>query len=262
MNNFIKVLSLLLIVIFIIKFKDIYYYTEVTLSSFDNVFVDINNKVFKKKQNILILSTDDRVDLEYLTYHKRSLTDYSKKHGYTFLFEKPCTNLPVYFCKFQRILNLMNSSNFDYYIWIDSDTIVNKKFVDYPLENMLETVGLDTDLITGNFSSIPGILKFLIGSFYVFKNNIQTKKLLQRCIDYIDWSKWENLKEGKCNYGGYCYEEAALFYSIKNANKNDKIKHRRLLGNFISNNPWCAPDYFIMHILGKKDINKCYKENS
>ena len=58
----------------------------------------------------------------------------------------------------------MNTSNYDYYIWIDSDTIVNKKFVEYPLENMLETVGLDTDLITGNFSSIPGILKFLIGS--------------------------------------------------------------------------------------------------
>lgn len=226
-------------------------------STFDNVFVDINDTSFKQKQKILILSTDDRDNLEYINYHKKSLTNYSNKHGYTFLFEKPCTNLPVYFCKFQRILDLMNTSNYDYYIWIDSDTIVNKKFVEYPLENMLETVGLDTDLITGNFSSIPGILKFLIGSFYVFKNNEQTKKLLQRCIDYIDWSKWENLKYGNCNYGGYCYEEAALYYSI-----NKHIKHRRITGNFISNNPWCAPDYFIMHILGKKDINKCYKDNS
>ena len=256
MNHFTNVFILLLLLIVILKYRDITYYLQVTFTSFDNVFVNIKDTSFKKKQKILILSTDDRDDLEYLKYHKRSLQNYSSIHGYTFLFEKPCTNLPVYFCKFQRILNLMNTTSFDYYIWIDSDTIINKRFVNYPLENMLETIGLDADLITGNFS-VPSILKFLIGSFYVFKNNEQTKKLLQRCIDYIDYSKWQNLKAGMCNYGGYCYEEAALYYSI-----NKDIIHRRITGDFISNHPWCAPNYFIMHLLGKKDINKCYKDNS
>ena len=223
------------------KLKDWEYYKEVFFTQFENVYVNINQTESNTKQKILILSTDDRNE-RYIQLHRKSLQKYCDHHGYTFLFTKPCTDLPVYFCKFKQILELMNKGEYDYYIWIDSDTIVNRNFIQFPLEAMLETVGLETDVITGNFP-IHNILKYLIGSFYVFKNNSQTKALLQRCINDIDPSKWNNPKKGECNYGGYCYEEASLYRCI-----DDTIKHRRIIGQFISNHPWCAPNYFIMHI--------------
>ena len=230
------------------------YYTKVFFTSFENIYVDIEQRKSNTKQKILILSTDDRNE-RYIQLHRKSLENYCNKHGYKFLFTKPCTDLPIYFCKFKQILELMEQNEFDYYIWIDSDTIINKKYTNFPLEAMLETVGLETDLITGNFP-IYNVLKHLIGSFYVFKNTPQIKDLLKRCINSIDYSKWKNLKKGECNYGGECYEEASLFNSI-----NNTIIHRRIIGQFISNHPWCAPNYFIMHVLGKDGITECFEEH-
>ena len=45
----------------------------------------------------------------------------------------------------------------------------------------------------------------------MFKNSSYSRELLQRCIDYVDFSEWETIFKGKCGYAGSCYEEASIF---------------------------------------------------
>ena len=248
-----RFLILLIVIFLFLKQKDIIYYIDVLKSNFLNKKVNLSTS-FNLKRKICILSMEDR-DLEYIQLHRKSFQNYANLHNYQFFFEKPCKSLPIYFCKFKRILELMETTDCEYYTWIDSDAIVNKRFKSFPLESMIEQVGTDTDVITAYIIEPFSFLKFLIGSFYMFKKSDKTKKLLQDCIDYIDFSKWKNLKKGDCNYGGHCYEEAALFYALKNSN----VIHRRIKGNFISNSILCENKFFINHLLGKTHINKCFK---
>ena len=255
-----NLIILILLLIYYYKHELKYLYDRY-ITKFNNIKIDVTDNTPQiNKLNICILSMDNR-DLEYIQLHKKSWEKYSKLHGYKYIFENQCTNLPVYFCKYQRILELMDTTNYEYYIWVDSDTIVNKKYINYTFENMVNKVGTDTDLITSypNSTFDPNNLfdRALVGSFYMFKNNNQSRELLQRCIDYIDISKWDNLSKGDCRYAGYCYEEAALFYSI-----NDSINHKRIYGNFISNKNYCDNNYFIIHNNSKDGIEQCFIDNS
>ena len=249
-----KLIIILIILIILVQYhEEVRYYTELMTSSFSVINVDILNNNFKNKYKICIISLDDRND-EYITLHKKSLQNYCTLHGYTYIFDKPCNNLPIYFCKFQTILELMNKNQFDYYIWIDSDTIINKKFLSFPLESMIEQIGTDVDLTT-TCMDIP-LINPLIGAFYMFKNTQDSRDLLKRCIDYIDKAKWENMRKGDCVYAGSCYEEAGLFYSL-----ND-ITHKRIKGNFLYHCKNCRsdPNHFIIHNMDKDA--KYFLENS
>ena len=263
--NFILIgIIILVIIVFIINQKDeISYLLDLFTFTPNKKFIDINNNNFENKLKILILSTDNR-NTEYIQLHKKSFQNYSNLHNYTFLFEEPCTNLPIFFCKYQRILQLMEEyPDYDYFIWTDSDTIVNKKYLDFPLESMIEQVGNNVDFMYTDFT-LRGMLpyeissivcKAFIGGFYVFKNNNNVKLLLKNCINYIDYSKWNNRFKGDCNYGGECYEEAALFYNVRN---NKEINNVQLCGKFLYNGSFCYDDSFIIHDLSKSA--DCFKK--
>ena len=154
--------------------------------------------------------------------------------------------------------------DYDYFLWVDSDTIINKNYISFPLESMIEQVGTDVDFIYTEYNLYNGTLsedfsrkmfKAFIGGFYMFKNNLNTKKLLQNCINHIDQSKWASLTKGDCAYGGEYYEEAAMFYNIRN---NKDIKHTRILGKFLYNGNNCYDGYFIVHDL-KKNV-ECFRK--
>lgn len=245
---------LIIIILLITLFKDdIQYLIDVNSSNFDNVYVDLNKNVIENKK-ILIYSADNRND-QYIQLHKTGWENYSKIHGYTFIFENPCQDLPVYYCKFLKLLQFMDKYNFDYFIWVDSDTIPNKKFKQFKLESMIKQIGEDADVIT-TYYALKDVFKALIGSFYAFKNSKQARTILQGCIDYIDYSKWENRFKAKTLYGGKQFEEAAMFYVTQ---KNPQVIHRRITGNFITNSYQCDEDYFIIHNAYKKNLEICFK---
>jgi hypothetical protein len=264
MNLIILVIILLVLIVIINNFSEIKYFFDLVLFNPKSKSIDINNNTFEKKLKILILSTDNR-DTEYIQLHKKSYENYSKVHNYTFLFEQPCENLPIFFCKYQRILKLMETfPDYDYFLWVDSDTIVNKKYISFPLESMIEQVGSDIDFMYTEFNVLKGILpseitqkifKAFIGGFYMFKNNQSVKNLLKGCIDYIDYSMWNSNYKGNCAYGGSCYEEAAIFYNVRD---NTEINSTRLMGNFLYNGNKCYDEYFIIHDL-TKSVN-CFKK--
>jgi hypothetical protein len=224
------------------------------LSNFDTTYVDITKKSNLNKK-ILIYSADNRDD-NYIKLHQQGWENYCSIHGYTFIFEYPCKEVPLFYCKFFKILEFMDKyPDFDYYIWVDSDTIPNKLFYNFNLESMIEQVGEEADVITTHYSE--PLFKALIGSFYVFKNTARSKKILQDCLDYINYDKWENYQKATAIYGGKEYEEAAMFYSIR---KNKEVIHKRIKGKFITNSYICDESYFIIHNPMKKDLDECFNK--
>ena len=249
-----KVILIFIIIIIVIFFKnDIQYIIDVNSSNYINIKVDIT-KISNVNKKILIYSADNRND-EYLKLHQRGWNKYCSIHGYKFIFEYPCKEVPLFYCKFFKILQLMNTyPTFDYFIWVDSDTIPNKLFYNFNLESMIEQIG-EADVITTYYNE--PLFKALIGSFYVFKNNDRSKKILQNCLDYINYDKWKTYQKTNTIYGGKEYEEAAMFYSIK---KEPDIKHKRIKGNFITNSYICDDNYFIIHNPMKKDLVQCFNK--
>ena len=248
-----RVILVILIVWAIVLREDLGYFIDLTLEKFNNVHVDINKSSFNSKK-FVIYSADNRDD-EYIKVHKEAWENYCKIHGYTFIFDNPCSEVPVYYCKFKKILELMEKYNFDYFIWVDSDTIPTKKFQNFNLESMIEQVGEDADVITTYY--VFDIYKALVGSFYVFKNSDNARVILQKCLDYIDHSKWESRFKAKTRYAGKQFEEAAMFYTTK---QNPQVNHKRIKGKFITNGYLCNDQYFIIHNPQKKDLHKCFNK--
>ena len=250
-----KVIFIFILIILIFCLKDDFRYVmDVNFSKYESLYVDItkNNTINKK---ILIYSADNRKD-EYLKLHQEGWNKYCNIHGYKFIFEHPCKEVPLFYCKFFKILEFMDKyPTFDYYVWVDSDTIPNKSFYNFNLESMIEQIGEDADVITTYYSE--PLFKALIGSFYVFKNSPNSKKILQNCLDYINYDKWGNYQKANATYGGKEYEEAAMFYSIK---KEPQVKHKRIKGDFITNSYVCDENYFIIHNPMKKDLVQCFKK--
>jgi hypothetical protein len=121
---------------------------------------------------------------------------------------------------------------------------------------MIEQVGEEADVIT-TYYIITDIFKALVGSFYVFKNSENAKLVLQKCLEYIDRSKWESNFKAKTLYGGKEFEEAAMFYTIK---KLPQVIHKRIRGKFITNGYECNDDFFIIHNPDKKNLHKCFEK--
>jgi hypothetical protein len=250
----IQIIVLIILILAIVFREDIRYFIDVNSEKFNNVHVDINKSNFNSKK-IIIYSADNRND-KYIKLHKQGWENYSKIHGYTFIFEDPCSEVPVYYCKFKKILQLMEKYKFDYFIWVDSDSIPNKVFKNFNLESMIQQVGEDTDVIT-TYYILKDLFKALVGSFYVFKNSNNARLVLQKCLDYIDHSKWESRFKAKTLYGGKQFEEAAMFYVLK---QNPQVIHKRITGKFITNGYQCTDDFFIIHNPDKNKLEKCFQK--
>ena len=122
------ILIFVILLVLFINFKDdIAYVMDVNFSKYKSLYVDITKKSNLSKK-ILIYSSDNRT-LPYIKLHQEGWNKYCSIHGYKFIFEYPCKEVPLFYCKFFKILQFMDIyPTFDYYIWIDSDTIVNKNW--------------------------------------------------------------------------------------------------------------------------------------
>ena len=102
-----KVILFFIILLLLLFFKnDLQYFIDVNFSNYIDIKVDITKKSNVNKK-ILIYSSDNRDD-DYIKLHQQGWKKYSSIHGYTFIFETPCLEVPVYYCKFLKILEFMN----------------------------------------------------------------------------------------------------------------------------------------------------------
>ncbi len=92
-----------------------------------------NNKLnvpLNKKNKILFITYDNRYQEEYVAIHNYNLRKYVDQYDYEYKYYNRC-NENVYWCKIYMVLDSLNTNQYDYVVWMDSDTVIKNFNIDF-----------------------------------------------------------------------------------------------------------------------------------
>jgi len=204
-------------------------------------------RLYHKK--ILIITMENR-NLDYLELHNESVQNYCDRYGYTYKFQKDYSSgldLPIYWKKIQIVRD--NLSDYDYVMWLDSDTIFTNSI---PLENLIDLsksifIGRDFYRIFINYTG------YCAGVF-IIKNNEIGKKFLDDCINtYIDNPKCKVDNKYSLNgwWAGECYEQGVMNKLLKMSYYSKHLYELPLY--VVINSTSVVTDTVILHNFGNKN---------
>lgn len=213
---------------------------------------NLNNKYIRNKYipKILFVTFDNRPNLKYVKMHNKNINDYAKKWNYEYIFIDKC-DYNVYWCKLYIVLKYLNSENYDYVVWLDSDTVINN--YDICFGDIL--TNYDKDIFIGD-DNHPLFYLTNAGVFVIRNTNIG-KQFLIDCIKNF----YSNCltKDGKLNgiWAGTCYEQGTMNLIIAKKYSNNTFI---LPKNIIYNKDICRHDVFILHMYNSSepDREKCF----
>jgi hypothetical protein len=208
----------------------------------------------EKKLNIAVVTLETR-DSEMLSIHNSNVKKYCDLHEYTYIFKNSyenVLNLPIYWKKIQLVKEILEDSDFDYVLWMDSDTIIVDNSI--KLENILYHDNKLYSIYMGDdFNSDFN----LNAGVFAIKNDYIGISFLNECINiYVNRNtcKDENgnyALNGEWSKG--CYEQGVMNELIKTI----YINHFKFLENHIVLNTFIPSSAcFILHLYGGIDINK------
>lgn len=216
-----------------------------------------NGKNGKNEKNKIAIVTLETRNSEMLSIHNNNIQEYCKLHDYVYIFKNTYENklkLPIYWKKLQLVKDILENNDFDYVLWMDSDTLINDMTIS--LENILESnysIYMGKDLNT-KFNLNAGV--------FVIKNDKVGLKFLTECIEvYI------NRDSCKDEFGNYalngewskeCYEQGVMNELIKTKYFNNfkLLDEYIVLNTFIPNTT-----SFILHLCGGIERNREEKRN-
>jgi hypothetical protein len=200
-----------------------------------------NNKLSEKKNkknNILFITFDNRETTDYVMIHNSNINDYVKKFSYEYKYLNYCDK-NVYWCKIYLVLEALMTNNYDYVVWMDSDTVIKNFNIDIgDIFNMFSSdifIGFDNHKKYGIINS---------GVFAISNSDIG-KNFLSECINYVWDGCFNNNGTLKGKWAASCYEQGVMNILI-----DDKYyPYTTVLTNkVILNFDICNDDVFIMHL--------------
>lgn len=200
-----------------------------------------NNKLDKinyKKNKILFLTFDNRENIDYVQIHNLNITKYVKKFDYEYKFLSHCDK-NVYWCKIHLVLKELETNNYDYVIWLDSDTVIQNFNIDIgDILNMFSS-----DIYVGSDNNDK--YNIINAGVFIISNTTIGKNFLLDCINSVYNGCYNNDKTLKGIWAGSCYEQGIMNILI-----NDKYySNTTILSNkIIFNYDVCINDVFIMHL--------------
>ena len=199
---------------------------------------NILNKINNKKNKILFITFDNRENQDYVSIHNYNINEYVKKFNYEYKYYSHC-NKNVYWCKIHFVLDALKTNNYDYVVWLDSDTVIKNFNIDISdIFNMFSSdifVGLDNNSKYGLINA---------GVFAISNSEIG-KKFLSECIEHINLDCFNDDGTLKGKWAGTCYEQGIMNiliydkYYLNTTVLNNKV---------IFNHDSCSNDVFIMHL--------------
>jgi len=211
---------------------------------------EINN--INKENNkdlILIISCDNRPELEYVRLHNSSFEKYTYIHpNIDYKFYTDCGKENVYWSRLFMIRNLMMQNKYKWIGWVDSDTII----IDYTfnLNELLNGVtnkdiiiADDNQLITEGINSGIFFIKNSEIGFNFITDTINKYKLNVKCRD----------QDNKLNgmFAGICYEQAQMELQIETKYKdNTYIIPTNIV--LCTKNKTYSDSLFIYHLIATK----------
>ena len=164
-------------------------------------------KPIDKKNKILIITFDDRLNVDYIKYHNENFKKYADKYGYEYKYEhiyNPNLNNNPYWYKIYLVKYYLDTNLYDYVMWVDSDTMILDDSVDLNL--YLNSYSSDLFFCDDN----QNIEKINAGIF-IIKNSKIGKQYLNDCINNfcMDCVK-DGEKKLKGRWAATCYEQGIM----------------------------------------------------
>ena len=216
----------------------------------------VNNNMLKnpikRKNKILFITYDNRYQLKYVSIHNDNLNKYVKKYNYEYIFYKTC-NKNVYWCKIYFVLDVLKTNNYDYVVWLDSDTIIKKFDIDFgDILNMFSS-----DIFVGSDNN--STYNLINSGVFAIKNSIIGLNFLNDCINNInsDCMNFDGTLKGK--WAASCYEQGVMNILIIDKYFNNTTI---LTNSIIFNYNVCSNDVFIMHLYASSSNNRINCFNS
>ena len=223
-----------------INFKDNYYYSKFIDNNLIRKLLNNNllDKEVNKKNKILIITYDNRHDQEYIKIHNNNIKLYIQKWNYEYKFYNTC-NKNNYWCKIHMVLDALKTNEYDYVMWLDSDTVI--KNFDIDIGKILNK--FSSDIFIGSDNN-PKFYLTNAGVF-IIKNTKIGINFLNHCINYIPTACFK--KDGSLHgsWAGVCYEQGIMNLLIADKYYN----YTTILSNeVIFNYNVCSNEVFIMHL--------------
>ncbi len=183
-----------------------------------------NNKLsrpIEKKNKILIITFDDRPQVTYIKLHNKSFQNYCElnniEYKYESVYNKNLNNNP-YWYKIYLTKFYLDTNDYDYVMWVDSDTMIMNNSVD--LNKLLNSYSSDLFLCDDN-----QIIQKINAGIFIIKNSKIGRQYLTDCINNF-CNKCIRPGENKLKgtWASTCYEQGIMnIVLIKNYMKYTTI---------------------------------------
>ena len=262
--NIIKVIIIVLIVIFIIIYSNHdyklfiaeYFYFKNTPAKYGYL---LNNNILdtslQKQNKIAVVTFDTRHD-EYIQKHNINVQKYCDKWKYDYFYYDKCDH-NVYWCKLHFVLDLLKTNNYDYVVWLDSDTIIKK--YDISFDSIVNSFSSDI------FVTIDGMTSVYNAGVFIIKNSQIGISYLEECIEHNKSECYKSDGSLKGQWSGLCYEQGIMNKLIFDKYyKYTTCLSVELVKNVLADPELeiCDFDTFILHLYvsSSEDRDKCFSK--
>jgi len=239
----------------IILYNDKQYFEKFKTKTISNL---LNNNEIKiplvKNNKILIITYDNRPHIPYIIKHNQNLEFYSKKWNLDYKFFDKC-DYNTYWCKIFMVLDELSSNNYDYVMWMDSDTYIFNTGIN--ISDILNKYTSDIFIAMDN----NPIYDITNAGVFIIKNSETGKQYLRDCINSFnpECKKINGTLKGK--WAATCYEQGIMNILIANNYQNFTTI---LTNDIIFNFNRCNNNVFIMHMYASSSNNriKCFNSKN
>ncbi len=259
MKDFLFIILMIFIIMFIYKLTDnnvIRYNDNKYFKKFKEIIISklkLNNKLSVpniKKNKILIITYDNRPNLEYIKLHNENLIQYCKNMDFDYKFYDSC-KYNNYWCKIYLLLNELQTNNYDYVMWMDSDTYIFN--MDINLSDIFNKYS--SDIFIGSDNN--PIYDLTNAGVFAIKNTNEGIQFLTDCINSLNIKCKKPNGELNGEWAATCYEQGIMNILIADKYFNNTTV---LTNDIIFNYNRCNNNVFIMHLYASSNIyrQKCF----
>ncbi len=165
------------------------------------------DKVINKKNKILIITFDDRPHVTYIKLHNKNFSEYCKSNDIEYKYEstynKNLNNNP-YWYKIYLTKFYLDTNEYDYIMWVDSDTMIMNNKVD--LNKIINSYSSDLFFCDDN-----QIVQKVNAGIFIIKNSVIGRQYLTDCINnFCEKCIKPGENKLKGTWASTCYEQGIM----------------------------------------------------
>jgi hypothetical protein len=168
---------------------------------------NILTKPIEKKNKILIITFDDRPNIDYIKIHNTNFSKYASKYMIDYKYEHLYNynlNTNPYWYKVYLVKYYLDTNIYDYVMWVDSDTLIKDFSID--LNELINSYSSDLYFCNDNLS-----LQKINAGIFIIKNSKIGRQYISDCINnFCDKciNKGDTKLKGK--WATVCYEQGIM----------------------------------------------------